>query len=158
MQFLCHISENPAPIGKSIQYSDVSKPTFQFSIPFIHMIDKWIFLNEYEAVLIDANGRQLATKFDANHKIEIVNQWHHVKAKIESYNLAFVIRLDNNEVSVVQTEQLKFELKELGFISLTVRLKKEFKSMLELSFWRLVMLKVLKGYLDSRKNVGSSST
>ena len=139
-----------------MQYSDVPKPTFQFSIPIIHMIDKRIFLNEYVAVLIGENGLQLATKFDVDNKIEIVNQWHHVIAKIESYNLAFTIKFDNNEVSVVQTEQLKFQLKELRIISLTVRLKKKFKAMLELSFWRLVMLKVLKGYLDSRKNVRSS--
>ena len=48
---------------------NVSKLTFQSSIPIIYIIDKRIFLNEYEAVLIDANGRQLATKFDTIHKI-----------------------------------------------------------------------------------------
>ena len=124
----------------------------------VFMINKRLFLNEYEAVLINVNGQQRVTEFDTDAKIEIVDQWHHVKATIKFSNLIFIIRFNNNEVSVFQTEQLKDQLKEQGFIGLTVRLKKKFKSMLELSFWRFVMLKVLKGYLDSRINIRSSST
>ena len=90
----------------------------------VFMINKRLFLNEYEAVLIDTNGLKIETGFDTDAKIEIVNQYYHVKATIKSNSLTFIIRLDNNEVSVIQTEQLKDQLKILGFISLTVRLKK----------------------------------
>ena len=109
---------------KAYNIVNVSKLTFQSSIPIIYIIDKRIFLNEYEAVLIDVNGQQLVTEFDTITKTYIINQRHHIIAIILSYDLAFIIRLDNNEVSVVQTETLKDQLKELGFISLTVRLKK----------------------------------
>ena len=49
-------------------------------------------------------------------------------------NLKFTFKLNNNEVSVVQTEKLKDQLKKQGFISLIVRLNKQFKTDLELYF------------------------
>ena len=123
------------------------------------MIDKSIFLKEYEAVLTDVNGQQLVTEFNANIKIAIINRWHIVIARIESYNLVFAIEFDNNKVSVLQSEKHEDRLKKLGFISLTVWLKQKFKSMLELTLWKFVMLNVLKlkGYINSKRNIGGSS-
>ena len=124
----------------------------------MHRIDKNLFLEEYRAVLTDLNGRQLITEFSPYAKIEIVDQWHHIKVKTKSKNLIFTIKINNNEVSVVQTEQLKDQLKKHGFISLTVRLNIQFKTMLIFGYWKFVMLKLLKDFFNSRRKIKSNSS
>ena len=100
----------------------------------VYITDKILFLGEYRAILTDLDKLEHSKEFETYSKIEIVDQSYHVKAIIKDYKMDFTIRLKNNEVSVVQTEQLKDQLKELEFINLTVRLNKKYKTDRELSF------------------------